>query len=559
MRTQPRRILVLGDDTKSFLSVVRSLGAAGYEVHAAWCAYDLPTLSSLYLHRVHRLPAFERGDEAPWITALEALIRDFRIDLVLPTNDQSALPLQLKRNRFEPLTRVYLLPDETYRLCADKNLTWELGASHGVPVPRQQHVDTVDQALQAAAGFGYPLVLKPTTSATEQDPFHRRRVHKVRSEPETREVALEMLRSGPVLAQENFIGVGVGVEVLCDHGEILLAFQHERVHEPIQGGGSSYRRCVPLEPAMLEATRKMMRSMDYTGVAMVEFKRNTSDGRWILVEINARFWGSLALSVAAGVDFPLHLVRLLLEGVRPAPQTYRNNIYCRHWSTDIQWFLANLRADKRNPELQTRTFAAIASELWNIVTLRERSDTFQLRDPRPAWQDLGQYLEEKLFRVLKMLSPYRQQRQRRLRLLFATSKTIAVCCHGNICRSPFAAQLLESSGRTILSRGFLPLPGRRSPRNAVTAAAAFGVDLEPHRSAVLTLDEARSVDMILLFDRQNWLSLRALDPSLLARAAFLGAADPSGPLEISDPYGGDLSEFQLCYQRIRDAAQQLQS
>ncbi|MFB3041919.1 MAG: ATP-grasp domain-containing protein, partial [Candidatus Poribacteria bacterium] len=132
-----------------------------------------------------------------------------------------------------------------------------------------------------------------------------------------------LLEQGDVSVQENFIGMGVGVELLAAQGESLFAFQHVRVHEPIMGGGSSYRKSVALDSELLEASTKLLKALNYTGVAMVEFKVNFKTGAWVFIEINARFWGSLPLAVAAGADFPYYLYQLLVMGKRKFPQCYK--------------------------------------------------------------------------------------------------------------------------------------------------------------------------------------------------------------------------------------------
>lgn len=52
---------------------------------------------------------------------------------------------------------------------------------------------------------------------------------------------------------------------------------------------------------------------------MVECKR-TPEGRFVLMEINAKFWGSHDLALAAGVNFPGDLVALLEGRALPEPQ-----------------------------------------------------------------------------------------------------------------------------------------------------------------------------------------------------------------------------------------------
>lgn len=48
-----------------------------------------------------------------------------------------------------------------YRLTADKIETADLLQSYGLPTPRQQEAETIDQALRAAHKIGYPVVVKP--------------------------------------------------------------------------------------------------------------------------------------------------------------------------------------------------------------------------------------------------------------------------------------------------------------------------------------------------------------------------------------------------------------
>ena len=57
------------------------------------------------------------------------------------------------------------------------------------------------------------------------------------------------------------------------HGDIVLAFQHKRLHElPLTGGGSCLRESVPVHPTLLAHADKLMRAVGWHGVAMVEFK-----------------------------------------------------------------------------------------------------------------------------------------------------------------------------------------------------------------------------------------------------------------------------------------------
>ena len=64
-------------------------------------------------------------------------------------------------------------------------------------------------------------------------------------------------------------------------------------------------------------------------------------------------------------------------------------------------------------------------------------------------------------------------------------------------------------------------------------------------------------DMIIVFDRKNWLAIRSMCPEVMQRVAYLGAADPNEPLEVRDPFGHGVEEFHRCYRRVRHLLDQL--
>ena len=64
------------------------------------------------------------------------------------------------------------------------------------------------------------------------------------------------------------------------------------------------------DPVLAEASYKLLRALEWEGVAMVEFRRNPVDGKAALMEINGRYWGTTSLPLQAGVEFPVYEWRL---------------------------------------------------------------------------------------------------------------------------------------------------------------------------------------------------------------------------------------------------------
>jgi len=387
----PGKTLVLGNSThpRAFLAVVRSLGRLGLDVSVLVNEGDHGSgLSSRYVRNVYRLNSSKLG-RADWVTNLLGIVANERFEAVIPTNDAVVIPLQEHRNLLKGLEdRFYLVNDKAYRVAHNKQQSRRLAERLRIPVAEGNLCSSADEVRALADRYGYPLILKPLHSFTIDNITSRQMVRVLRSAREI-ERAFEGI-SPPAVVEQFFCGHGCGVEFLAAGGRMLYSFQHERVHEPLQGGGSSYRKSVELHPDLLQAAKSIVEALEYTGVGMVEFKLDRETGRYIFIEINARFWGSLPLAVAAGADFPAMLYRMLWRGETGFSRVYRRNLYCRNETRDAVWFVQNLRADKSDPTLMTRPILSVLAESWNVVMGRERWDMLDLRDPRPALSELTQ-------------------------------------------------------------------------------------------------------------------------------------------------------------------------
>ena len=134
-----------------------------------------------------------------------------------------------------------------------------------------------------------------------------------------------------------------GVSVLMDRaGAVWATFVHQRIREyPIDGGPSTLRVSVH-DDVLVDRAVRLLREMGWSGMAMVEFKRDPRDGEFKLLEVYPRFVGSLQLAVDAGVDFPRLVHDAFLGGARPDPPDYRDGVMCR-WLLpgDLLHFFAN--------------------------------------------------------------------------------------------------------------------------------------------------------------------------------------------------------------------------
>ena len=213
----------------------------------------------------------------------------------------------------------------------DKGETLKLAKKLKVPFPKTWIIRSY------ADDWEYPIRIKPAKSSGS------RGSRVVESKWKMEQVAPALLEKyGKLLVQEEVKKTAtVGVEMICRKGKTKALFQHKRIREyPANGGPSTMRVSVKYRKTR-ELAEKLMKKTKWNGVAMVEFGI-TPKGP-VLFEVNPRWWGSLALAIKSGVDFPKIYRDLVVEGdVKPVTK-YKTGVVCKYLLFgDIQHFGGNI-------------------------------------------------------------------------------------------------------------------------------------------------------------------------------------------------------------------------
>lgn len=133
-----------------------------------------------------------------------------------------------------------------------------------------------------------------------------------------------------------------------------------------------------------------------------------------------------------------------------------------------------------------------------------------------------------------------------------------VVCHGNICRSPYAAAILaravaghELDGLRVDSAGFIG-PGRRPPGEARAVAKRRGIDMSDHVSKVVTPDVIRASDLVVVMDPRQRQAIEERFEPPHGSVVLLGDFDPK-PIRrraVLDPINQPEAMFDAVYGRI---------
>lgn len=136
-------------------------------------------------------------------------------------------------------------------------------------------------------------------------------------------------------------------------------------------------------------------------------------------------------------------------------------------------------------------------------------------------------------------------------------RSVLFLCHGNICRSPFAAALLAARRPDLAVDSAGLAAGRDAPADAMAArvAADFGVPLVAHRSRPVEATDLSRHDLVFVMQAHQAERTRLLadDARVASRVYLLGDFLASKPFGLLDPWGRPETVFREVFARI-DAA-----
>jgi protein-tyrosine-phosphatase/predicted ATP-grasp superfamily ATP-dependent carboligase len=588
MASQAKPVLVLGAEPRVAVTIARSLHRYGVPVHVAALAPEERAVRSRAVSGFFRLPPPQYAPELFAESVIEA-VRRHDFDMLVPSNDSALSGLSrgydLLRTRLNGRAHLACPGPEVVERVLDKTATIEVARQCGIAVPETWHIE---QGRLPEATLRFPVIVKPRNKA-EAAAIKVRYFESLSAL--RRALSRDWALATGMLIQEYCAGAGVGIEVLMEHQTPVAIFQHRRLKEfPPSGGVSVVAVSEPVDSHLAELSVCLLRQLHWNGVAMVEFRHDRSSGRAVLMEVNGRYWGSLALSRLAGLEFPYYEWQLA-HGERPCvPHPYRIGVRAR-WTAGSLMRATELLRDRSRRRWPTIT--ATVMETVKDLLPPTRDALWSFADPLPALDEVrrvqGMLLKHVVKASLRLMLPKPLvELTRQYRLLgprdgriylhrailrlaglrrdtwagFPTDATaILFICHGNIIRSPMAAamlaELLKGTKRdiTVASAGLHAKPyGRVDPR-ALAVAVQFGCSLHSHQAQMVTLQMVEQAQAIFVMDRLNQAKLLGRFPQSKGKVWLLGACEPQcnerdDGVDIFDPYEGSTEDVRRCYERL---------
>lgn len=318
------KVFVTDANYKHTLGAVRSLGQKGIYVIAGASSKHSIAFYSKYCKERVIYP--DPRDEKEFIKFMIDYVKNNEIDVLLPIGYLTTTTISKYKDNLCPYVSVPIASYESMEIASDKYKTMELAKKLSVKVPIM--FDNYEKIEI------YPVVIKGLKESGK--------IQYVNSFEE-----LSRYNAKESIVQEYIPGEGYGVFALFNKGAVRAVFMHKRIREyPITGGPSTAAESI-YDQNLSDLGLKLLESLHWHGVAMVEFKKDLRDGEYKLMEINPKFWGSLDLAIASGVDFPYLAIKMAVDGDVETVLKYEKGVRFRWlFPDDLLHLLSNPRSVK---------------------------------------------------------------------------------------------------------------------------------------------------------------------------------------------------------------------
>ncbi len=373
-------ILVTDSTYKHSLGIVRELGKMNINPYIL--SYKEKSLCSYSKYSNTEILIDEDVTKKKFLDILQ----NFNIELIILVGTDSFMKIvpwkqYLKVNGINIIT----VDNDVLNIAFSKKATYELAEKIGVPIAKTFYPKSIDELDNFKNIITFPCVIKGLIEVGGNivDYAYNKEELKEKYIATCNKYNLKKSDELPML-QEYITGDGCAFFAVYNKGECGLTFQHKRVREyPVSGGASVCAKSYNNE-LVQKYGKMLLDSLNWHGVAMVEFKLNDKDTP-ILMEINPKFWGSTDLALEAGVNFPKALIDIHQGKEIEYQEKYQHPLKY-HWLLDgeIKHAISNLKA--------------LPSILLDTVNPRVKSNIW-ISDPLPTLSRI----QESLYSAIKRI------------------------------------------------------------------------------------------------------------------------------------------------------------
>jgi D-aspartate ligase len=225
--------------------------------------------------------------------------------MIIPTGDRDVLALAKYKQKLEQFYSVPVSSFEMTEKLVNKKEFYKWLTHKRIPHPKTHFPENVDELLMMGQSIPYPYIIKPVYSHAFQEEFGRKcfavnsvrdldhAIEKLRAKPELEVMIQEIIPGQETYAFYTYLDIKSKSLGVCGYDKIR--------HWPVDFGSGSF--CVSKRrPDLIKWCIELLQTVKYHGFAEPELKRDPRDGKYKLLEINARTTLQNRLPASCGTD-----------------------------------------------------------------------------------------------------------------------------------------------------------------------------------------------------------------------------------------------------------------
>ncbi|MCD2259754.1 ATP-grasp domain-containing protein [Psychroserpens luteolus] len=249
---------------------------------------------------------FKRPNDESWLRIINSEIEKNAIDVILPVAEVETLFFINYKDRISQQAKVIPLPNlKDFEIATNKHKLSDFSNSHTIAHPKSFFVSSEKEKQELLADIRFPILIKPLSQKGGDG------ILKVSSKSNF-PMHLDV-KNSPLFIQEFIEGYDIDCSVLCLNGKVLAY----TIQKGNLKGHNDFAPQLGFDflknEAVLTVAKNTMALLNWSGVAHLDLRFDNATHTFKLIEINARFWGSVDASRVAGINFPHLSIQLALN------------------------------------------------------------------------------------------------------------------------------------------------------------------------------------------------------------------------------------------------------
>ncbi|TYA71824.1 ATP-grasp domain-containing protein [Seonamhaeicola marinus] len=241
----------------------------------------------------------EESYNEKWLEVLDTYVQENEIDVILPILEKGIRFLIENRHHLKTSNKLITLPSlQNFNAATNKELLQNHLEKENIPCPKS-FVFSNNDGYEGVKELKFPVIAKPVEGYGGG-----RGIKVFNSISNIKQYLEENAFKCNVIFQEFIEGYDITVNVLCENGNVVANTIQKGVE--FENGKLTYQVGFNFveDINLLNLTKQLMKSLNWQGVANIDFRYDEKEKEFKVIEINPRYWYNTDASAFVGVCFP---------------------------------------------------------------------------------------------------------------------------------------------------------------------------------------------------------------------------------------------------------------